>query len=328
MIFKKISQPEWRFDPINKDWVVVAPGRGKRPEDFKKKEPVKEESQEKVSCVFCDYFILPKFADKNFAVVPNKFPAFSPGRKPVIKTENNFFQTAPSSGFHEVVVFKDHSKQLSDLDFSEWEELFGVYQNRYIELAKENFVNYISIFHNHGKLAGASLAHPHSQIAAISFFDKDISIAVDSAKRFFKEKSQCLFCSANRAERSAKKRIVFENGNFLAVCPFASRTNFEVIISPKNHLPRFEEITKEEKKDLAVVFQTVLAKISKGLNYPDYNFYLKTSPCDQRNYSFFHWHFAIMPRISVWAGFEMGSGIEIITMPPEKSAEYLRNVRI
>ncbi|MDO8524217.1 MAG: galactose-1-phosphate uridylyltransferase [bacterium] len=328
MFFKKVvkSKSELRYDIINKDWVVVAEGRGKRPEDFKKKKT--DEAIDNMPCAFCDYFAQEKFRDKNFVVIPNKFPAFFPQKNNLLKTDNALFQRLPSNGFHEVVVFNDHSKQLTDFSQIDWEELLGIYQQRYTELSKEKIVNYVSIFHNHGKMAGASLIHPHSQIIAIPFFDKDLSISLNSSREFFKEKSQCLFCATNRAEKSVQTRIVFENSNFLAICPFASKVNFEVVISPKNHLPYFEKITKEEKSDLAQIFGEVLKKIGYGLEFPDYNFYLHTSPCDDKEYSFFHWHFTIMPRISVWAGFELGSGIEIITMPPEKAAEYLRKIKI
>ncbi|MFH0739742.1 MAG: DUF4931 domain-containing protein [bacterium] len=328
MLFSKTQKPksELRFDVVNKDWVVVAEGRGRRPEDFKKK--TTEQVADNMPCAFCDYFIKPEFLDKNFAVIPNKFPAFSPQKSREIKSDNFLFQKMPSIGFHEVVIFNDHSKQLTDFSQIEWEELLSIYQQRYITLAKEKAVNYISIFHNHGKMAGASLIHPHSQIIAIPFFDKNLAVSLNSAKEFFKEKSQCLSCATNRAEKQRKIRIIWENSNFLAVCPFASKVNFEVVISPKNHLPYFEKITKEEKGDLAQIFQIILKKISSGLNAPDYNFYLHTSPCDDKEYPFFHWHFTIMPRISVWAGFELGCGIEIITMPPEKSASYLRSIKI
>ncbi len=337
MFFKKVvkQKSELRYDIVNKDWVVVAEGRGKRPEGFKKSARGgsasggnSSEAEDNMPCVFCDYFVQEKFRDKNFAVIPNKFPAFFPQKNTALKTESALFQKIPSIGFHEVVVFNDHSKPLWDFSFNEWEELFSVYQQRYIELSKEKAVNYVSIFHNHGKAAGASLIHPHSQIMAIPFFDKNISTAINSCKEFFKEKGQCLFCAINRAEKSAKTRIVFENTNFLAICPFASKVNFEVAIAPKNHLPYFEKMTKEEKSDLAQIFQIVLAKINKGLGLPDYNFYLKTSPCDDKEYPFFHWHFTIMPRISVWAGFELGVGIEIITMPPEKAADYLKSIKV
>ncbi|MDD5738392.1 MAG: galactose-1-phosphate uridylyltransferase [Candidatus Pacebacteria bacterium] len=326
MFGKTKQKSELRFDVVNKDWVVVAEGRGKRPEDFKKKK--QEEVVDNMPCAFCDYFCSEKFRDKNFAVVPNKFPAFFLQKNKETKSENALFQKIPSNGFHEVVVFNDHSKQLWDFSFNEWEELLGIYQQRYIDLSKEDFVNYVSVFHNHGKMAGASLIHPHSQIMGIPFFDKNISSPLNSSKEFFKEKSQCLFCAINRAEKSAKTRIIFENSNFLAMCPFASKVNFEIVISPKNHLPYFEKISEQEKSDLAQIFQIVLAKINKGLGSPDYNFYLKTSPCDDREYPFFHWHFTIMPRISVWAGFELGTGIEIITMPPEKAADYLKKIKI
>lgn len=327
-MFSKIkkSKSELRFDIINKDWVVVAEGRGKRPEDFKREKI--DEAIDNMPCAFCDYFTEPNFLDKNFAVIPNKFPAFYSQKNIEIKNENTLFQRMPSIGFHEVVIFNDHLKQLTDFSQNEWEELLGVYQQRYITLAKEKTVSYVSIFHNHGKMAGASLAHPHSQIIAIPFFDKNLATSLNSAKDFFKEKSQCLFCAINRAEKSLKTRIVFENSNFLAICPFASKVNFEVTIVPKNHLPYFEKITKEEKSDLAQIFNKVLKKISRGLEFPDYNFYLHTSPCDDREYPFFHWHFTIILRISLWAGFELGTDIEIITMSPEKSAEYLRKIKI
>ena len=336
----KKTKSELRFDVVNKDWVVLSEGRGKRPEDFKKSaRGGQDEAIDNMPCVFCDYFSQAKLVDKNFIVVPNKFPAFSPphqtklwcGGKPqkksAIKSEGALFQKAPSEGVHEVIIFNDHSKQLFDFSFNEWEELLGVYQQRYTELSKEEFVNYISIFHNHGKMAGASLIHPHSQIIAIPFFDNNIKASLDASKKFFQEKGQCIFCAINRAEKVAKKRIIFENNNFLVMCPFASKVNFEVVISPKNHLPYFEKMTKEEKGDLAQAFQIIMAKINKGLNSPDYNFYLKTSPCDDKEYPFFHWHFTIMPRISVWAGFELGTGIEIITMPPEKATDYLKNIK-
>ncbi len=337
MFLRKNKKPksELRFDVVNKDWVVLSEGRGKRPEDFKKSVRGgsasggnSSETADNMPCVFCDYFAQAKFMDKNFAIVPNKFPAFFSQKNKEIKNENALFQKMPSVGSHEVVIFNDHSKQLADFSFNEWEQLLGVYQQRYLELSKQDFINYISIFHNHGKMAGASLIHPHSQIIAIPFFDNNIKALLNASKEFFQEKGQCIFCAVNRAERVVKKRIIFENNNFLVMCPFASKVNFEVVISPKNHLSYFEKMTKEEKSDLAQAFQIIMAKLNKGLGSPDYNFYLKTSPCDDKEYPFFHWHFTIMPRISVWAGFELGTGIEIITMPPEKATNYLKNIKI
>ena len=121
-----------------------------------------------------------------------------------------------------------------------------------------------------------------------------------------------------------KKRIIFENKKFIVVCPFASKTAFQVIISPKKHLAYFEQITEEEKWELAEAFKVALGKLYKGLNDPDYNFYLHTAPCDGGNYDYYHWHWTILPKTSTWAGFEIEARMEISTIEPEKAAAYLR----
>jgi len=78
---------------------------------------------------------------------------------------------------------------------------------------------------------------------------------------------------------------------------------------------------KREKKNYA------LYKIYKGLNNPPYNFYLHTAPKDSGIYEHYHWHFNILPRTLIWAGFELGVGIEISTIKPEEAAAFLRKVR-
>ena len=125
-------------------------------------------------------------------------------------------------------------------------------------------------------------------------------------------------------ERKVRKRIVFENRDFLVLCPFASKAAFEMIISPKKHLSYFERTTEKEKCQLAEAFQIALSKLFKALNDPAYNFYLHTSPCDGKKYPYYHWHWTILPKTATWAGFEIGTHMEISTIEPEKAAEYLR----
>src|SRR5680860_379116 len=40
----------------------------------------------------------------------------------------------------------------------------------------------------------------------------------------------------------------------------------------------------------------------------------------------FHWHVDIAPRLSVKAGFELGSGVDINIYPPERAAADLREI--
>ena len=228
-------------------------------------------------------------------------------------------------GFHEVVITRDHQKQLAQFKIEQVKEVIDVYQERYLELKKEKFVNYISIFHNHGLEAGASITHPHSQIITTLLIDVDLKKALFNSQEYYQTTKKCVYCQMNDWERKVKKRIVFENKDFLAICPFASKSAFQIIISPQKHLSYFEKITEKEKWTLAEAFQVSLNKLYKGLADPAYNFYLHTAPCDGKNYDFYHWHWTILPKTATWAGFEMGTMIEISTIEPEKAAAYLRS---
>jgi UDPglucose--hexose-1-phosphate uridylyltransferase len=185
-------------------------------------------------------------------------------------------------------------------------------------------VNYIAIFHNHGKEVGASISHPHSQLMAIPVIAPYIKLELDGAERYHRSNQHCVYCVIAEYEREEKKRVVFENDEFIAFCPFASRAAFEIWVMPKFHSPYFERITDEQKIKLAEVFQKGLSSIYKALNDPPYNFYIHSAPCGGGDYPHFHWHIEILPHTATWAGFELDTGIEISTIQPEVAAEFLR----
>ncbi|MDP2864513.1 MAG: galactose-1-phosphate uridylyltransferase [bacterium] len=331
---------ELRFDLISKDWVVIATGRAKRPETFKREKRKKEETP-KTLCPFCQIFTqeaptlifshgkkipLDRGIPKGWTTVsvPNKFPAFLPSMKLNPRVEGKFYKAINAVGFHEVVATRDHKKSMGQFSISQVKEVFDVYQERYLELMKEKFVDYVSIFHNHGAEAGASISHPHSQIITTPLIDVDLKKALLNSRKYYIAHRKCIYCQMNDWEKKNKKRVVFENKDFLVICPFASKAAFEVIISPKKHLAYFEKITEKEKELLSEAFQVVLNKLYKALNDPAYNFYLHTSPCDGKEYPYYHWHWTILPKTATWAGFEIGTRMEISTIEPEKAADYLR----
>ncbi len=337
---KKVKFPsELRLDLISKDWVIIATGRAKRPGAFKKKKH-QENKISKKDCPFCNVDkqekplivyakgektkdgAVPK--DWTTVVFPNKYPALLSNSHLDERVEGDLYKTLNAVGFCEVVVTRDHEKSLALLPKNHVKEVIDSYQDRYLELMGKKFVNYISIFHNHGKEAGASQPHPHSQIITTPLVDVDLQRALANASRYFGKNKKCIYCQMQELEMKERKRIVFENEDFLATCPFASKSAFQIIVSPKNHLPYFERINEKEKWQLAEALQVSLKKIYKGLNDPAYNFYLHTAPCDGKDYSYYHWHWTILPKTAIFAGFELGARMEISTIEPEKAAEYLR----
>lgn len=323
---------ELRQDIASGDWVVIATGRAKRPDVFANIERIKddkgideclfenptESGQEPDVLVYTD-----RNGEWSLRVFPNKFPSFSPGNIAKAVSEGPYF-SMPGVGFHELVVTRDHFKQLALMNVLEVAEVFDAYQDRYLDLMNKKNVNYIAIFHNHGKEVGASIAHPHSQIIALPVVAPYVKLELDGAELYHRSNKHCVYCVMTEYESEFKKRVVFENDEFIAFCPFASRAAFEVWVAPKKHSPYFERITDTQKIKLAEVFSMGLGSIYKALNDPPYNFYIHTAPCDGRDYFHFHWHIEILPHTATWAGFELDTGIEISTIQPEVAAEYLR----
>jgi UDPglucose--hexose-1-phosphate uridylyltransferase len=120
------------------------------------------------------------------------------------------------------------------------------------------------------------------------------------------------------------ERMIIESENFAAFCPFAARSPFECRIYPKNHQASFLSIDDEQIAELASVAREVLAKLYHGLNDPDYNYVLRSSPIGDEDTRHLHWYMVVIPKITIPAGFEMGSGIYINTVAPEESARLLR----
>jgi len=335
---------ELRLDMVSGDWVVIATGRAKRPETFKKEKRRRIRASKK-ECPFCNiktqetatlvFSNGQKVSFKNWkdlpedwtvVSIPNKYPAFFPYPKLDRRKENGLYEKMNAAGFHEVIISKSHTKHIGVLPVPKVREIFDVYKHRYLALKDKKFVNHISIFHNHGPEAGASIAHPHSQIITTPLIDVDLNNALSASKTYKRKEKECIYCRMNDWEMKSKERIVFENEHFLVLCPFASKTAFQVIVSPKKHRAYYENITEEELSSLAEAFQLVMNKLYKGLNNPDYNFYLHTAPCDGGKHDYYHWHWTILPKTQTWAGFEIGTRMEISTIEPEKAAEYLRNL--
>lgn len=341
---KNIS--ELRQDIVSGDWVVIATGRGRRPHDFAKKDGDHWWNKQKKNCPFDQlldsafYVIMKngevhKLSKKNrqsleknwfLQIVPNKFPAFGKG---VCAVERKMgpYRWEDGVGFHEVVITRSHEKSIISMENSEVEYLVRAFRDRYIELKDEDCIQYISMFHNHGPEAGASMAHPHSQIIAVPVMPPDVGRSIKGSAVYYHKNKKCVHCVMVEFEKREKSRIVYENEEFITFAPFASRTAFEMRIFPKKHSPTFESVHNSEISYLAEALKSSLLKLSKGLNGPSFNFFIHTSPAGNTEaLRHYHWHMEILPKTAIWAGFEISTGIDISTIAPEKAAAFLRKI--
>lgn len=330
---------ELRLDTISRDWVIVAKTRSKKPEGFVRKKVEKKSSSK--DCPFCkietqlpplllytrkEKIKKPEGIPKDWTtiVIPNKFPALIPTKEINIETTEHIYEKITATGFCELVVTDKHNKFIPDMDLWQVSQIIDAYQQRYLDLMDEKFVKYISIFHNKGPLAGASQPHNHSQIITTPLIDVSLKHSLINANHHWEKHKKCVYCDMIKVEKKLNERIIYENTNFIALCPFASKLAFQIVITPKDHLPYFERITTEQKRDLAEILQKSLQALKKGLGDPDYNFYIRTAPCDGQAYDAYHWHLTILPKTDKTAGFELGTKMEICSIEPEKAAIYLK----
>lgn len=340
---------EFRQDIVSGDWILVAAKRleyskkiveKKLAEKIKKSE--KEIDEEIKNCPF-EYpqksgngepllafdgsgnriDDLSALTDKWFLqIIPNKNPALEIhyNNCPVAE-QNGPFQNLNAVGFHEVVITRDHKRTIANLTEQEIKTLLTAYKTRYIELSDKKCLKYILIFHNNGKDAGASVNHPHSQILATPIIPPDVGRSLNGCGIYAEKYKKCVHCETIEWELKQSERIIYQNSKFVAFCPYASHFNFEIRIFPLAHKKNFELIQENEIEALSDIFKQVFGKMRDKLQNPAYNFFIHTAPL---NYLYdYHWHIEILPRISVWGGFELGTGIEVIVVPPEKAAEIL-----
>ena len=102
------------------------------------------------------------------------------------------------------------------------------------------------------------------------------------------------------------------------VCPWASRSPFELRLAPRRANPSFEE---DGEVGTAMLGTAIRALASRFDGLPQLNLWVRTAP---RGVEQFHWHLDIAPRIGIRAGFEMSTEVELNIYPPERAASELR----
>lgn len=340
--------PELRYDPLEHRWVIIATERAARPSDLA---DTTKYNSVKV-CPFCeghesetppeiwavrDPHTAPNSPGWKVRVVSNKYPALkieAQGKRMGV----GYYDMIEGTGAHEVIIeTPQHDVTLADLPPEHVKWALLSYRERIKDLYKDPRFRYALIFKNHGKRAGASLAHPHSQLIATPIVPRNVVIKLDAARNHYESKERCLICDLIQQELTNGSRIISSENGFVAIAPYASRFPFEVFIAPIEHNYSFGEISDTDLERFAPIFKDILFRIKKVLHDPPFNYVLNTSPNTEAKPKFsdkwvtlkydYHWHIDIIPRLVRIAGFEWGSGFYINPSTPESAAQYLREMK-
>jgi UDPglucose--hexose-1-phosphate uridylyltransferase len=336
---------ELRQDLVSGRWVIIATERSKRPDDFRPQGPVAPEHPGGF-CPFCEdnegktppevYALRAEGTEPDtpgwtVRVVPNKFPALTPGPPPP-RSAKGIYQSMEGRGVHEVVIENpDHALELGDLPVPHVRAVLGVFQQRIRTIERDLHYQYVQVFKNKGKEAGASLSHPHSQIVATPIIPRRVKEEIYGGDRLFRTFKECGFCRILREEEAAATRLVARNEHFSAFAPYASRFPFEMAVYPRRHSAFFTDVREDELTPLAELLKDVLTRLKETVGDPPFNMVLRQAPNPSlplKNWPDIHlkshWHLEIMPILTKVAGFEWGTGFYINPVPPETGARFLR----
>jgi UDPglucose--hexose-1-phosphate uridylyltransferase len=333
--------PELRFDPLKGRWVNVSPERSARPTDL---------DGGPGACPFCPgheqetppevLAIRPPGGSADgpgwlVRVVPNSFPALEPAES-IELANDGVFETMASVGRHEVVIeTTEHDVDLEALPSDQVARVLRVLWARLVRLEEDALTAYVLVFRNWGKAAGASLAHPHSQIMSLPVIPDLVAREVSRSVRHLRRTGRPLGSDLVNAEREDAGRLVDENARFLSFVPFAATFPFEVAVYPKTPAARFGELVESDVPLLGELLQSTLGRLKRVLSSPAYNIVLHTAPNplaaataaladpDEIDAAY-HWHLEIVPRTPRIDGFEWSTGLHVNTTTPEEAARILR----
>jgi UDPglucose--hexose-1-phosphate uridylyltransferase len=302
---------ELRVDALTGEQVILAPARALRPDTFRVEAPALAASV--ATCPFCagnESETPPEVARVGpgtpdtpgwrVRVVPNKYPIVGAG----------------VPGAHEVVILSP----AHDADFAALspqaatDALLALRDRAHFHLQQGSA--YAQPFVNFGKAGGASIEHPHAQLVALE------TVPPRARGRLAR------FADAGRdlVKEDLRDAAVVIEGDASLWCQSGSVTPFSARAALAAAQPRFDLANDDEIAAIAAVLREGLARLHAVLGGVAYNVVFETAPSD--NDGPFHWWLDIIPRVTVFAGFEIGTGVWVNVVPPEQAAAALRDASI
>jgi UDPglucose--hexose-1-phosphate uridylyltransferase len=171
---------------------------------------------------------------------------------------------------------------------------------------------------NEGAGAGASLPHTHAQLYALPFVPAAVARERERAGAYSERTAGGgLLSDVLVEEVRRKERLVAIDDEAALICPWASRSPYELRVVPRQPNARFEQDSGG-----AGMIHTAMRLLAKRFDGPpELNLWVATAPHGADS---FHWHVDIAPRLTIKAGFELGTGVDINIFPPERAAADLR----
>ncbi len=251
-------------------------------------------------------------------VVPNLYPALGEGDDgPRPDSAPDLFASRPAVGGHEVIVnAPEHVTAMAALSEERFLGAIATWRER---MRAHADAPYVQLVVNEGVGAGASLPHTHAQLYALPFVPAAVARERERAGAYSERSTGSgLLSDVLVEEVRRKERLVAIDDEAALICPWASRSPYELRVVPRHATARFEEDATG-----GAMIRTAMRLLAERFDGPpELNLWIATAP---RGAESFHWHVDIAPRLTIKAGFELGTGVDIDIYPPERAAADLRD---
>jgi UDPglucose--hexose-1-phosphate uridylyltransferase len=319
---------EIRRDPITQSWVVL--GQPENLDEAGAPCPFDGASVDKKPAILS----MPSEGAWQVRVIPHPDPLYRIEDEPS-RLADGMYDKMGALGAHEVVIeTPHHDKRMSQFSDEEIERVLNVWASRIADLKKDARFKYVTVFKNQGGSAGDEWSHAHSQITATIFVPRRIKYELSSASEWFRERERCIFCDVVRQDEKNGKRIVDVQGDYYALCPYASRVPYEMWLLHRKHNHLFEQPRPGSNRlQLAALMGRVLRRLEKVA--PAFHMVVHTAPNTRSKKGElagywktladdFHWHIEILPILEKRSKSYSIKEVYFNAMLPETAASALR----
>lgn len=333
-----------RYNLLDDRYVIIAPERLHRPEYM----AWSKEKKESENCPFCEgnEEMTPSEIDAireqesapdekgwKTRVVPNLYKAVQI-EAPHTSRSEGIYEIFEGFGAHEVIIdTPKHLKTMKEWDAGTFVNWLSILQKRVADLKCDHRIASVSLFKNQGSNAGATQEHPHTQLIGLPVVPVKVLHHYERLHSHYHATGRALIEDIISQERRDAKRIVMENDDFIAFCPYASAYPFEVMVVSKKNLGGLEGMEYGHFGKLAQLLKELMFRMYRQLGEFDFNLSISVAPLQKvaQTESFFddikkisRFTLHITPRIYQHGGFEVSTDTMINPVSPEECAMLLR----
>ena len=324
--------PEVRIDPLSGRKVLVAGDRAERPGGGFEVEPApaldpatdpfREGHEDRTPA---EVFAVrpggggPDTPGWTVRTVPNLYPALAPGAAPPVPdADPELFGARAAEGAHEVIVnAPDAVGSLAELAPAQVAAALDAWRAR---MRAHAAAAYVHVMVNERREAGSSLPHTHAQLYALPF----VPAAIARERERFgahaaRTMGQNLLEDLVQEEVRRRERLVAYDDDAVLLSPWAARLPYELMLVPRRPRARFED----EGPTGAALLHDALGRLERRLGAsPPLNLWVRTAP---RGADHWCWRIDVLPRLTHLAGLELGTGVHLNVVSPERAAAELRD---